>query len=132
MRSLELSVALSSLADLTYEFPVQRIAQYVTRAVTVAHVKVTIRSKSNIGRHEVNRPLAIARVFPRITMNPDFFPGKGGFHDSASIDIAMVQKLCFAFAPQLQTMGSSPKALTESTDELASYIEDNNRLAAHA
>jgi hypothetical protein len=65
-------------------------------------------------------------------MNPDFFPGKGGFHDSASVDIAMVQKLCFPFAPQFQSMGSSPKSLTESTDELASYIEDNDGLTAHA
>src|SRR5215469_124142 len=132
MRSLKLALALPRLADLTEKFSVQRIAQYVARTVTIPHVEITTGSERNVGRHEVNRSLAITRVFPRIAVDPDFFTRKCRLHHTAAIDIAMIEKLFFSFAPQFQSVRSSTKALTERANKPTFRIKYDNRLAAHA
>ena len=130
--SLEFSVALSWFADLGEKFSVQGVAQYVAGAVTIADVKVTIGRERNIGRYEVNRPRALVGIFPRIAMDPDFFPGKRGLHHAAAIDVAMVQELFLSLAPQLQSMCPSTKTLPKGTNEPALLVKNNNCFAAHA
>ena len=65
-------------------------------------------------------------------MNPDFFSRERCFYHAATIDIAMIKKLGPSFAPQFQPVCSSTKALAEGSNEPASLIENDDRLAAHA
>src|SRR4051812_21278372 len=125
MRSVKFSIALSRLTDFAQEFSIERVAQYMTRAVTVANVEIAARSERHVGRHEINRPLTIARVLAWISMNPDFFSRERCLYHAAAIDIAMIKKLVSSFAPQLQPVCSSTKALTEGSNEPPSLIENN-------
>jgi hypothetical protein len=65
-------------------------------------------------------------------MHPDFFARERRLYDPAAVDVAVVEKLIFSFATKFQSMRSSPKALAESPEEPAFFVEDYDGLAAHA
>src|ERR1700722_1915009 len=132
VRGIELSVAVSWLADLTQEFSSDRKTEHVARAVAVAHVKIAVGSERDICGHEVDGPLRIILVFSRIAMYPNFLAGEGGLYHPAAVDIAMVEKFGLTLAAQFQSVRPASKALAKRTNEAAFLLEDNNRFAAHA
>src|SRR5712692_7716731 len=128
---VQLTIAVSGLADLPEEFSGKRKPQHVVRAVAIAHVKITIQSECDIRGHEVDRPLHIVRVFSGIAMHPCYFACERGFYHLATVDVAMVEEFCFPLAAQLQSVRSTSELLAKGTNEAAFLVEDNDRLAAH-
>src|SRR5215472_8775346 len=132
MRIVKLAIAVAGAGDFADEFSRGREAQHAIRAVAIADVEIAVWSEGDIGGHEIDRMRGVRSVRSGIALRPNDLSAQGRFHDLATVDVAVIQKLLAVFPPQIESVGATPKLLAKRTDETALRVRDDNRLAAHA
>src|SRR5262245_46514135 len=104
MWSIEFAVAVARASNFSEEVAGARKTQNMMRAVAITDKEIAVRSKSNVGGNEIDRPRGVGFIFARIAVRPKWLFFERGFYDFAAVDVAVVEELAFRFAAQTKAV----------------------------